>query len=77
MVLITKISVAFGLTSFEDKAEMMCVETKKVSNAPITVSVETAGQGYKQAPDSVCLVSNVNRDADLSIIHTSCRAHFP
>ena len=55
MVVIVTVCEAFGLTVSEAKTEIMCLQTRGIPDATTTISVEAAGQVYKQAHDFVCL----------------------
>ena len=43
-VVIVTVCAAFGLTISEAKTKIMCLRTRGVSDAPVTISVEAAGQ---------------------------------
>ena len=64
---IVTVCAAFGLTVSETKTEIMCLRTRRVSDATATFSVEAAGQVHKQTHDFLYLGGNVNDHADLSI----------
>ena len=67
MDVIVTVCAAFGLTVSEAKTEIMCLRTRRMSDAASTFSVEAVGQVYKQTHDFVYLGGDVNHHADLSI----------
>ena len=67
MVVIVTVCAAFGLTVSKAKTEIMCLRTRGMPDATATLSVEAAGQVYKQTHEFVYLGGNVNHHADLSI----------
>ena len=67
MGVILTVCAAFGLTVSEAKTEIMCLRTRRMSDAAVTFSVKASGQVYKQTHDFVYLERNVNHHADPSI----------
>ena len=65
MTVIVTACSSFGLTVFEAKTEMMCLETKGRGKVPFAINA--AGQVNKQIIEFVYLGGAITADRDLSI----------